>query len=235
MRRPETRFARENGRNLDPKIPKGGKLPSLMAHMINRLTLVVVIALATSLVYGCSGFTEGPREQANEAISSANEAVSQHNELFRQTRDTYQKVKEQIETSGGGSEEENAFEEEKKSLAAAQSDLEEARSKLEEARGSLEGVQDLDVERPVKRYANVLGSAMESQISAESSEINFYGLLIEDPTLENNRERAEELLAQAGDGYQEAENSYQEAQELADSNPSSLGPGPTTAEEGSNN
>ena len=201
-----------------------------MANMINRLTLTVVIILAASLVYGCSGFSEDPREQANEAISSANEAVAQHNELFRQTRDTYQEVKEQIETSGGGSEDENAFREEKERIAAAQSDLEEARSNLEEARGSLQEIQDLEVEQPVKRYANLLSEAMEAQISAESSEIEFYGLLIEDPTLENNRERAEELLTQAGDSYQEAENSYQEAQELANSNPDLLGPGPTVPE-----
>lgn len=201
-----------------------------MAHMINRLTLTVVIFLSASLVYGCSGLTETPREQANESISSANEAVSQHNELFRQTRDTYEEVKEQIETSGGGSDEENAFNEEKDRLRSARGDLEEARSSLEEARTSLEGIQDLEVERPVKRYANVLGGAMEAQISAESSEIDFYALLIEDPTLENNRERAEELLTQAGDGYQDAENSYQEAQELADSNPNLLGPGSTTSE-----
>ncbi len=228
------RFTKENGRNLVLKIPKGGKLLSLMAHMINRLTLIVVITLAALLVYGCSGFSD-PREQANESISSANEAVSEHNNLFRQTRDTYQEVKDQIETSGGGSGDENAFKEEKERLATAQSDLEDASSKLEEARESLEGIKDLEVDQPVKRYANVLGGAMDSQISAESNEIDFYALLIEDPTLENNRDKAEELLTQAGDGYQEAENSYQEAQELADSNPDLLGPGPTTAEEGSGN
>lgn len=206
-----------------------------MAHIINRSAQIVVITLAVFLVYGCSGFSPDPREQANESISSANEAVSQHNDLFQKTRDTYEEVKEQIETSGGGSEDENAFKDEKDRLTAAQSDLEEARSKLEEARSSLEGIKDLEVDQPVKRYANVLGSAMESQISAESSEIEFYGLLVEDPTLEDNRERAEELLTQAGDGYQEAENSYQEAQELADSNPDLLGPSPTTTEEGSGN
>ncbi len=229
--RPTTRFARENGRNLVPKTPKGGKLLSLMAHMINRPALIVVITLATLLVYGCSGLSENPRGQANESISAANEAVSRHNELFRQTRDTYQEVKEQIETSGGGSGDGNAFQEETKRLTSAQGDLEEARSQLEEARGTLGDIQDLEVEGPVKRYANTLGEAMDAQISAESSEINFYGLLIEDPTLEDNRERAEELLTQASDGYQEAENSYQEAQELADSNPNLLGPGPTTVEE----
>lgn len=206
-----------------------------MAHMINRLAPIVVITLAVFFVYGCSGFSEDPREKANESISSANEAVAQHNELFRQTRDTYQEVKEQIETSGGNIEDENAFEQEKERLTAAQSNLEDARSQLEEARSSLEGIQDLEVAQPVKRYANVLGEAMEAQISAESSEIDFYGLLIEDPTLENNRERAEELLTQASDGYQEAENSYQEAQELADSNPNLLGPGSTTTEESSGN
>ena len=226
-----TRLARENGRNLVPKTPKGGKLLSLMAHMINRSALIVVITLATTLVYGCSGLSENPSEQANESISAANEAVSRHNELFRQTRDTYQEVKEQIETSGGGSDNENAFQEETERLTTAQGDLEEARSQLEEARGTLGDIQDLEVEGPVKRYANTLREAMDAQISAESSEIDFYGLLIEDPTLENNRERAEELLTQASDGYQEAENSYQEAQELADSNPNLLGPGPTTVEE----
>ena len=206
-----------------------------MANMINRLALIVVILLATLFVYGCSGFSEDPRSQANESISVANEAVAEHNELFRQTRDTYQEVKEQIETSGANPEDENAFEQEKERMTTAQGNLEEARSKLEEARGSLEGIQDLDVDQPVKRYANVLRGAMESQVSAESSEIDFYGILIEDPTLENNRERAEELLTQAGDGYQEAETSYQEAQELADSNPDLLGPGPTTTEEGYGN
>jgi ElaB/YqjD/DUF883 family membrane-anchored ribosome-binding protein len=197
--------------------------------MINRLTPIVVITLAAFLVYGCSGFFEDPREKANEAISSANEAVAQHNELFRETRDTYQEVKTQIETSGA-QDGENAFQQEKERIATAQSNLEDARSQLEEARGSLQNIRDLEVEQPVKRYANLLSSAMEAQISAESSEIEFYGILIENPTLENNRERAEELLTQAGDSYQEAENSYQQAQELADSNPDLLGPVSTTQE-----
>lgn len=197
--------------------------------MINRFTPIVVIALAAFLIYGCSSFTASPREQANEAITSANESVEQHNELFRETRDTYQEVKEQIETTAG-SEGENDFEQARERLTNAQSKLEDARSQLEEARGSLEGIQDLEVEQPVKRYANLLSDAMQAQISAESSEIEFYSVLIEDPTLENERERAEELLTQAGDSYQEAENSYQEAQELADSNPDLLGPVSTTQE-----
>lgn len=201
-----------------------------MAHMISRLTLIVVILLAPLVLYGCSSLTQDPREQANESISTANEAVAQHNELFQETRDTYQKVKEKIETSGGDSEEDNAFKKEKDRLKTAQSDLEEAQGKLEEARDSLEGIKDLEVEQPVKRYAKVLRGAMKSQISAESKEIDFYGVLIDDPTLEDNRQKAEELLTQAGDGYQDAENSYQEAQELADANPDLLGPGPTVPE-----
>ena len=201
-----------------------------MLHIINRTALIVVISLAAGFLYGCSGLTADPREQANEEISAANEAVSNHNELFRETRSTYREVKENIESSGGGSDDENAFREEKERMTAAQGNLEEARSRLEEARSSLQSVRDLDVEQPVKRYARLLDEAMEAQISAESDEIEFYNLLIEDPTLENNREQAEELLTQAGDGYQQAENSYQEAQELADSNPDLLGPAPTTAE-----
>lgn len=197
--------------------------------MINRLALVVVILLATLSVYGCSGLSESPSEQANEAIASANEAVAEHNERFRETRETYREVKEEIETSAGSGGE-NSFGEERERLENAQNNLEEARSRLQEARGSLQEVQDLDVDQPVKRYASLLGGAMDSQVSAESSEIDFYALLIEDPTLEDNRERAEELLTQAGDNYQEAENSYQEAQELADSNPDLLGPSPTVSE-----
>ena len=215
---------------MDLKVSKGGKLPSLMMHIINRTALIVVISLAAMLLYGCSSLTADPREQANEEISAANEAVSRHNELFRETRGTYREVKENIESSGGGSDDENAFKEEKERITAAQGKLEDARSQLEEARTSLQSVRDLDVEQPVKRYARLLDEAMKAQISAESDETKFYDLLIEDPTLENNRERAEELLAQAGDGYQQAENSYQEAQKLADSNPDLLGPAPTTSE-----
>lgn len=206
-----------------------------MANMINRLFPIVVIVLATSLVYGCSGLLSDPQERASELISSANEDVAEHNELFQQTRSIYDEVVEQIETSGGGSENENDFKEEKERLGTAQSNLEDARSRLEEARKSLEKIQDLEVDRPVKRYANLLSDAMEAQISAESSEIEFYGVLMDDPTLEDNREKAEELLTQAGDDYQKAENLYKEAQELAASNPDLLGPGPTTPEDGSDN
>ncbi|MGF1471047.1 MAG: hypothetical protein ACFB50_04790 [Rubrobacteraceae bacterium] len=201
------------------------------------MSLIIVIALATLFAYGCSGLFDDPREQANEAISTANEAVVQHNESFRETRRTYDEVKEQIESGGGSADDENAFRQEKRRITAAQENLEEARAHLEDAQQSLSEVQDLDVEQPIKRYANLLDEAMEAQIAAESSEIQFYGLLVEDPTLEDRRDRAEELLTQAGDSYQEAENSYEEAQELADSNPDLLGPtvSETTPENEANN
>lgn len=202
-----------------------------MAHMINRLTLFVVILLSTSLLYGCAGLSEDPREQANEAISSANESVARHNELFEETRSTYQEVKEQIESGEGSAEDEDAFQEEREQIAAAADSLRQARTELEEARGSLGEVEDLDVDPTIKEYASLLNEAMEAQISAESSEIEFYELLQEDPTLEDSREDAERLLSEAGDGYQEAENAYQEAQELADENPELLGPAPTGPEE----
>ncbi len=199
--------------------------------MINRLTPFVVILLSPVFLYGCAGLAEDPREQANEVISSANESVARHNELFEETRSTYQEVKEQIESGEGDADEENAFQQEREQIAAAADSLREARSELEEARGALGEVEDLDVDPTIQEYASLLDEAMAAQISAESSEIEFYELLQEDPTLEDNREDAERLLSEAGDGYQEAENAYQEAQDLADENPELLGPASTNPEE----
>jgi tetratricopeptide (TPR) repeat protein len=211
-----------------------------MAHMINRPTLIVVITLSTFFLGGCSGLMgETPREQANQDISTANEAVAQHNELFQQTRGTYQDVKEKIESSGGEGGD-NAFQEEKDRIAEARSNLEEARSNLEDARSSLEDTQGIEELDPaVKEYATTLSEAMDAQLDAETKEIQFYDLLEEDPILENNRDEAQQLLSDAGDSYQQAENSYEKAQELANSNPDVLSPasGSTgnTSEGGSNN
>lgn len=196
-----------------------------MAHMINRPTLIVVITLSTFLLGGCSGLLgEPPQERANEAISEANEAVARHNELFQQTRSTYQDVKQRIESSGGEGGE-NAFQEEKERIAEARSTLEEARGNLEDARGSLEGVQGIEELDPaVSEYARTLSEAMEAQLDAETQEIQFYDLLEEDPILEDNRDEAQQLLSEAGDNYQQAESSYEEAQEIANSNPDVLSP-----------
>ena len=209
-----------------------------MAHIINRSTLIVVITLSVFLLEGCSGFLgETPQEQANKAISAANESVAQHNELFQQTRGTYKDVKKKIESSGGEGGD-DAFQKEKDRISEARSNLEEARGNLEDARSSLEGVQDIDELDPaVKKYSRTLSEAMDAQVQAETEEIKFYDLLEEDPILENKRDEAQKLLSDAGDSYQQAESSYQEAQELANSNPEVLNPTSpgTTSGSGSNN
>src|SRR4028119_664014 len=84
-KRPRTRLSAP-GTDLGPGIPKGGRLPSLMHHMINRWAFCVVI-FSTLLLAGCSGlFGPSPGEQANEAISRANGAIAEHNRLFDDAR-----------------------------------------------------------------------------------------------------------------------------------------------------
>lgn len=193
--------------------PKGCKLPSLMPHMINRRGLFVVISLSLLLLSGCSGvFGEDPGEQANQAIKDANASISDHNRLFDEARSTYTDVKQQIESGEDPSQE-------KDRITEAKNTLEKARRKLQDARDSLSTVDDLDVDPAVKEYAGLLSDAMEAQLAAEAKEVQFYGILEEDPALENNRERALDLLSEVGAGYREAEESYAKAQDLADSNP----------------
>ena len=180
--------------------------------MINRRALLVVI-LFSAFLGGCSGFLgEDPRERANEAIADANESIAEHNRLFEQARNTYADVKEQIEAGEDPSGERDR-------ITEAKNTLEEARSNLDDARDSLGAVHDLDVDRDIKRYASLLTEAMDAQLAAEAKEIEFYDLLEEDPALENNRERALDLLSEIGAGYEKAERAYGEAQDLADSNP----------------
>jgi septal ring factor EnvC (AmiA/AmiB activator) len=181
--------------------------------MINRRALLVVISLSALLLGGCTGLFESPREQANEAIAEANESIAEHNERFEQARDTYSSVKEQIESG------EDPSLEERDRITEAKNALEEARANLDDARESIGTVQDLDVDRTIKDYANLLAQAMDAQLAAEAKEIEFYDLLEEDPALENNRERALDLLSEVGAGYEEAEKAYQEAQDIANSNP----------------
>jgi septal ring factor EnvC (AmiA/AmiB activator) len=184
-----------------------------MAHIINRCALLVVISLSVLLLGGCAGLFESPREQANEAIAEANASIAEHNELFEQARDTYADVKQQIESGGDPSLEE------RDRITEAKNTLEEARANLDEARESLGTVQDLDVNQTIKDYAGLLSEAMDAQLAAEAKEIEFYDLLEEDPALENNREKALDLLSEIGAGYEKAEKAYREAQDLANSNP----------------
>jgi len=181
--------------------------------MIYRLAPVVVILLSAFVLAGCSVvFGEDPREQADQAISEANQSIAQHNQLFDAARSTYADVKQKIESGEDPSKE-------KDNITEAKNTLERARQDLQDARESLQTVADLDVDPSVKEYAGLLSKAMDAQLAAEAKEIQFYGILEEDPTLQNNREEALALLSEVGEGYQRAEQTYDEAQNLANSNP----------------
>lgn len=184
-----------------------------MTYMINRLAPFVVILLSVFVLAGCSGIFGGtPREQADEAISEANKSISAHNKLFDKARSTYADVKQKIESGDDPSKE-------KDNITEAKNDLEKARKKLQDARGSLGTVQDLDVDPSIKKYASLLSEAMDAQLAAEAKEIEFYGILEGDPALENNREKAMNLLSDVGAGYQKAEKTYGEAQKVANAHP----------------
>ena len=172
-----------------------------------------MILLSSLLVYGCSGVLgEDPGEQADQAIKDANESISEHNRLFEEARSTYTDVKRQIESGEDPSQA-------KDRITEAKNTLEKARRELKDARESLGTVENLDVDPAVKEYARLLSGAMDDQLAAEAKEIQFYGILEEDPALEDNREKALDLLEEVGAGYREAEESYAKAQDLADSNP----------------
>ena len=181
--------------------------------MINRLAPVVVILLSAFVLAGCSAvFGEDPREQADQAISNANESISRHNALFDDARSTYADVKQKIESGNDPSKE-------KDNIAEAKNTLEKARKHLQDARESLGTVADLNVDPSVKEYASLLSEAMDAQLAAEAKEIEFYGILEEDPALQNNREEALDLLSEVGEGYQKAEKIYDEAKNVANANP----------------
>jgi hypothetical protein len=200
------------GRDRSATVVRDGKLPWFMAHMINRCSLLVVISLSALLLGGCAGFLEDPRERANEAIAEANESVAEHNKLFEQARQTYADVKEKIESGDDPSQLRDR-------ITEAKNTLEEARIHLDDARESLGSVQDLDVDQTIKDYAALLEEAMDAQLAAEAKEVEFYDLLEEDPALENNREKALDLLSEIGAGYEKAEKAYAEAQDFANSHP----------------
>jgi hypothetical protein len=184
-----------------------------MSYMINRLAPVVVILLSALVLAGCSAvFGENSREKADQAISDANESISEHNVLFDEARSTYADVKQKIESGDDPSKE-------KDNIAQAKSSLEKARTYLQDARESLVTVSELDVDPSVKEYAGLLSEAMDAQLAAEAKEIEFYGILEEDPALQNNRDEALALLSEVGKGYQKAEQTYDEAQNLANANP----------------
>ena len=171
--------------------------------------------LSLAPMAGCSSIVEDPYGQANEHIADANEAIEEHNKRFEEARSAYEEAKESVESG-----EDTAQEEER--MAQARENMQEARDTLGEARGQLSEVQDLEVEAEVKEYAELLSEAIDAQLAGEGGEIGFYELLERDPTLEDNRERAEEILAEVDDRYEEARNAYDRARELADANPDLL-------------
>lgn len=188
--------------------------------MINRRALFVVISVSLLLLMsGCSALTGNPREEANEAIAEANEAIAEHNRLFEQARSTYADVKDKVESGDDPANE-------KERVTEAKETLQEARSNLEDARESLATVQDLDVDPEIKEYARLLTQAMDAQLAAEAKEIEFYEILELDPALENNREKALDLLSEVGDGYRKADEAYGEARQYANSRPQMIEPAP---------
>lgn len=192
--------------------PKGDMLLPLIRRILNRCAPAVAVIAATLFVFGCSSISGDPREQANQAVTEANQSIAEHNELFNQSRDTYSSVKSELESGGDPSEQQE-------SIAEARVTLEEARSNLESARDSLGGVRDLEVDPAIKDYARLLSGAMNAQLAAEATEIEFYNTLEEDPALENNRQQALELLSEADADYQRAADLYARARQVANRNP----------------
>lgn len=195
---------------------KSGRLLSLMARILSRPLVLVVTTLSVYLAVGCSGALGTPHDQANGYITEANEAIDEHNRLFEEARGSYEEAKKAVESG------EDTSQEEVDGLTQARESLQEARDELEGAREPLTEIQDLDVESQIKEYATLLSEAIDAQIAAENREMRFYQILEQDPTLSDSRDEAEETLTEVGDGYQEAEDSYNQAQELADANPELL-------------
>jgi hypothetical protein len=100
--------------------------------------------------------------------------------------------------------------------------MQEARDELKKVREPLSEMQGLDVEPEIGQYARDLSETADAQISAKDQEIDFYDLLEQDPTLEDSRTEAENILSEVDDGYEEAEEAYERAQELANANPELL-------------
>lgn len=219
MRRLERRLNRRPSfcLNTDPENdlnPKGGILPSLMPHILNRYASVVVIIFAALLTFACSSNSDNPREKANQAVAKANQQIAEHNKLFNQSRDTYTEVKNKLEAGDDPAKQ-------KSQITQASDTLKKARSHLQDARNSLNGVANLKgLDPTVKKYVRLLSQAMDAQLSAESKELDFYGVLEKDPALEKNREKALNLLSEVDSNYKQAENAYAQARDVANSNSS---------------
>ncbi len=190
-----------------------------MARILVRPVLLVVITLSVPSLAGC-GLFGGPYEQANEAITEANEDIAEHNQLFEEARGTYEDARETVESGEATTRE--ATTREAQRITQARETMQEARGRLAEAQETLSEVQDLDVAPEIQEYAGLLSEEVEIRLGAEAAEIEFYEILEQDPTLAENREEAQQILTEAGDGYEEAGETHQRAQEISDANPELL-------------
>lgn len=195
-----------------------------MVRILIRTVLLVVITLSLALLAGCSGVSGDPYQQANGYVAEANEAINEHNALFEEARGTYEEAKEAVEEAGesGSEDASEGTDAQVEEITQARETMQEARDTLEEAREQLSEVQDLEVAPEVQEYAVLLSEAIDAQLAGEGGELSFYELVERDPTLADNRERAEDILTDVGDRYDEARNAYDRARELADANPDLL-------------
>ena len=209
---------------------KGGRLPSLMRPILNRTSAFFVILFSLLFIAGCSS---GPRVEANQAIEQANEKISAHDRLFDEARNAYSQAQRSIRDGGGSTTPESTETTsestgpqggESESISEARSKLEDARTRLKEARDEIASIQELEVSEELLDYSRTLEEALNAQIRGEKREIAFYGILAEDPALEENRERAIERLDEAKKAYAKAESGYEEAGKIADSNPNVVAP-----------
>lgn len=183
-----------------------------MVRILICPVLLVAIALSLPLFAGCSGFFSNPHEQANDYVATANAAIEEHNRLFDEARNTYAEAKTAVETEYDPSGEAERFTQARETMQEAQGNLSKAKEPLTE-------MQNLNVEPEIKDYAGLLSEAIDAQVSAENQEIEFYQILESDPSLEDKRQQALDLLSEASDGYQKAKDDYGSAKELADNNP----------------
>lgn len=202
---------RSRPRREKPRL-KGGRLPSLMRHMLNLHALGVAMMLSVVFLSGCSDILGDQREEADDAVAEANSAIAEHNQLFDQARGSYATARENIEAG----DEPDA---QKERITDARETLQEARNNLQDASDRMEEVRKMDVDPTIREYANLLSEAMNAQLAAEAREIEFYEIMEEDPALAGDRERALGILSEASDGYGKAEESYARARELASNNP----------------
>ena len=186
-----------------------------MARILVRPALLVVITLSSLLSASCAGHFGGPYAQANGLVDEANEAIEEHNRPFKEARLAYEGAREAVEAGEDASEEAER-------IAQARQIMQEARDELKKVREPLSEMQGLDVEPEIGQYARALSETVDAQISTEDREIDFYELLEQDPTLKDSRTEAENILSKVDGGYEEAKDSYERAQELANANPELL-------------